>query len=90
MTSAELARVKEITCIRMFEAQNDNDDEPVIVAYNVRQDSLYCFGCTTRDNCFHTGRARLSGVLTHSVVKHVRDWRNYTDKNTANDAVRET
>jgi hypothetical protein len=72
VTSADLARVKEITPIRMFESRNDGEKEPTRVMYNAQKDTLYCNRCGEKDNCTHTARVRLSGLLTHTVVQNVK------------------
>jgi hypothetical protein len=72
VTSAELARVVEITPIRMFESRNDGEDTPARVMYNAQKDRLYCNRCGEHDSCGHTARVRLSGLLTHSVTSDVK------------------
>jgi hypothetical protein len=69
VSSADLARVREVTPLRVFESQNDDDPTPATVEYNSGSDSLYCMKCRALDNCFHTGRVRLSGILTHTITK---------------------
>jgi hypothetical protein len=71
VTSAELARVVEITPIRMFESRNDGEDTPARVMYNAQKDRLYCNRCGEHDSCTHTARVRLSGLLTHTVTQNV-------------------
>jgi hypothetical protein len=65
VTSAEQVKCREITPVRMFEAGD------VRVMYNAQKDRLYCNPCGEHDNCEHTARVRLSGLLTHSVVRNV-------------------
>ncbi len=70
-TSAELARVEEVTPLRHFRVKNDDEETPATVVYNNRHDSLYCARCNTSNDCTHTARVRLCGILTHSVTKRV-------------------
>jgi hypothetical protein len=69
VTSADLARVREITPVRMFE--HGEGMKAIRVMYNAQKDRLYCNRCGEHDNCAHTASVRLSGLLTHSVVQNV-------------------
>lgn len=67
VNSAQLARVKEVTISRHFEAQNDGEETPAPVVYNTTLDSLFCCRCARHDDCTHTARVRLCGILTGTV-----------------------
>jgi hypothetical protein len=67
--SAELARVEEYTPLRHFKVRNDDEVTPARIVFNVAHDSLYCDSCKSSDNCTHTSRVRLCGILTHTVTK---------------------
>lgn len=69
VTSAELAKVVEVTEMRRFEVTNDNDQKPTVCVYNARHDTVYCAMHDEHDNCAHTARVRLSGILTNTVTK---------------------
>lgn len=92
MTSAELARVREVTPVRTFRVANEDGIEHIVV-YGVDRDTLHCTFHKTNDNCTCTSRVRLCGILTHTVVKNVRHWKpelvKTTDHNTAHAAVKE-
>jgi hypothetical protein len=70
-TSAMLARVEEISPVRVFTAQNDDDDTPATVEYRSGSDSLFCLGCNEFDNCTHTARIRLCGILSNAISKRL-------------------
>lgn len=67
MTSAELARVTEVTALRVFRVENDGDEAPRVVVYNTTTGELRCKWHQASE-CTHIARVRLSGVLTNSVV----------------------
>lgn len=74
MDSAEFARVKEITkegdARRTFEVMNDDEKTPAFVSYATEYDMLYCARHNTTDDCTHTARVRLCGILTQTVTLH--------------------
>lgn len=67
VNSAELARVREVTPMRHFRARNDDEDTEARLVYNVQRDSIYCDRCEKSDDCTHTARVRLCGILTGSI-----------------------
>lgn len=71
MTSAELARVTEVTNMRQFEIENDDSSTPVIVTYFVDMKKLYCGKHRRFDGCTCTLRVQASGLLTNSVIPDV-------------------
>lgn len=75
MRSDEFARVKEVTPLRTFLAQNDDEDKPAVVEYNSLTNTLYCSKCRDSDNCGHTARVLLCGILTNTVNKEAKVYR---------------
>lgn len=71
VNSMELARVEEITkegdSRRRFSVRNDDEKTPSTVFYATEYDTLYCVRCNSTDDCTHTARVRLCGVLSDSV-----------------------
>ena len=68
VSSAELARVTEVTELRHFEVRNDDEQKPSLCVYNARHDTIYCARHQEHDNCAHTARVRLSGILSNTVT----------------------
>lgn len=66
ITSAELARVREVTNHRRFVVGDDSTDVESRVTYFVATDSLVCHAHQASDDCTCTARVRLCGILTHS------------------------
>lgn len=71
VNSMELAHVTEVTkdddSRRRFEVLNDDERTPATVFYATEYDTLYCVRCNSTDDCTHTARVRLCGVLSDSV-----------------------
>lgn len=72
VNSMELAHVTELTkegeSRRRFGVLNDNETgRPADVFYATEYDTLYCSRCNATDDCTHTARVRLCGVLSDSV-----------------------
>ena len=65
--SATLARVREVTPLRYFKAQNDDEEKEATIVFNIEKDSLFCAVCERSDDCTHTARVRLCGILTGSI-----------------------
>lgn len=75
MSSAEFAKVREITPIRSFLAQNDDEDKPATVDFNSLSNTLYCHKCKDSNNCGHTARVELCGILTGTVNQNAKVYR---------------
>ncbi len=69
MSSAEIARVVEIPQPRNFDVGEEGF--AVRVVWNHSSDELYCDACHDWDNCEHTSRVRLCGIITHTVTADV-------------------
>ncbi len=69
ITSAELARVREVLVPRRFLVGNDGTDEESQVAYFSESDDLFCYTHDRSNDCTCTARIRLCGILTYSVTE---------------------
>lgn len=73
VNSAELARCKEVTengaSRRRFEVTNDNEKTPAILQYASDYDKIYCSRCNVSDDCTHSFRLRMCGILTDTVTE---------------------
>lgn len=74
LTSAEMARVEEDNSTipdRMFRVQA-TDGTVALVGYHFDADDLYCFHDKKMNDCEHTARVRLCGILTNSVTQRTQ------------------
>lgn len=69
MTSAEFAKVKEVTPVRTFTVDNDSGEKSIVDWTSDGADTLFCHQHQTWDDCTCTARVRLCGILTHTVVQ---------------------
>jgi hypothetical protein len=74
MSSAEFARVEEVTPVRIFRVTNE-DGSLSIVSHVAERDALHCSKHKDPDGCSCTTRVKLCGILTHTVTKDAKWYR---------------